>query len=100
MRAAATFAFCGFNKRGFVARSSFGLSLSHLASNLAQFHPRYVGVRPFGGRPGLYVLDVVGQIHFVQFIVQKLSNIPGKIVIFVITLCGVGHPWLTPTPPQ
>ena len=60
-----------------------------LASHHSFPHPVQVGVRPFAGGPGRRELNICREIYFVQFIVDKLSNVPRKIIVSEIVLKNI-----------
>lgn len=63
--------------------------LTHLTTHLALDQPGQVGVRPLALGPRLHVLEVVGEIHRLQLVVNKLANVPWQIVVTGMTTSGL-----------
>ena len=72
---------------------------------LAPHHPLphavEVGVGPLGGGPGARELDVGRQVHLLQLVVDKLTNVPWKVVvsevvpsgcIYLVSSCPLSYP--------
>ena len=54
---------------------------SYLTTNLSRHHATNVRMRPFAFGPGIDVFEIVGEIDRVQLTVDKLANVPRKIVV-------------------
>ena len=55
--------------------------MSYLTTNLSRHHATNVRMRPFAFGPGIDVFEIVGEIDRVQLTVDKLANVPRKIVV-------------------
>lgn len=53
----------------------------YLTTNLSRHHATNVRMRPFAFRPGIDVFEIVREIDGVQLTVNKLANVPRKIVV-------------------
>ena len=54
-------------------------------------HPVEVSMGPLGGGPGGGELNVGAQVHFVQLVVDELSDVPREVIMsgnFIINYCS------------
>ena len=62
-------------------RATRSVGSPELGSDHPGPHPVEVRVGPFGGGPGAGELDVCAEIDLVQFVMDELSDVPGKIIM-------------------
>lgn len=68
-----------------------GVGGPQLAAHHPLPHAVEVGVGPLGGGPGARELDVGGQVHLLQLVVDKLTNVPWKIVVSEVVPSGYSY---------